>query len=110
MPSGLTKVDSAGTPYVSILVAAVVGIACFGPFPMGASSSASSRVRQRSSMGSRPWRWAHCTRSMRDRPRNYKAPAPSIILPLSFVSANLILYWGRFEYTWKILVPCCSVC
>jgi amino acid transporter len=37
-----------------------------------------------------------------DRARPYRMPAPKILLPVSFVSANLILYWGGFEFTWKI--------
>ena len=29
---------------------------------------------------------------------------PKVLLPTAFVSANLILYWGGYEYTWKIAV------
>jgi amino acid transporter len=37
----------------------------------------------------------------RDHP--YRVPAPHILCPLGFVSANLIIYWGGFEATWKLL-------
>ena len=39
-----------------------------------------------------------------DRDRSYRMPMPKVLLPTAFVSANLILYWGGFEYTWKIAV------
>ena len=29
---------------------------------------------------------------------------PNVLLPAAFVSANLILYWGGYDYTWKIAV------
>jgi len=29
-------------------------------------------------------------------------PAPKILLPVAFCSANLILYWGGYDYTWKL--------
>jgi amino acid transporter len=102
MPSALTRVNAAGTPYVSILVAAVVGIACFGPFPswnklVGVVTGATAIM-----YGFAPVSLGALHKVDADRPRNYKVPGPKIILPLAFVSANLILYWGGYEYTWKI--------
>ena len=29
---------------------------------------------------------------------------PDVLLPMAFVSANLILYWGGYDYTWKLAV------
>jgi hypothetical protein len=37
-----------------------------------------------------------------DRPRSYRMPMPRVLLPAAFCSANLILYWGGFETTWKL--------
>jgi hypothetical membrane protein len=37
-----------------------------------------------------------------DRPRSYRAPVPLLVLPAAFCSANLIVYWGGFESTWKL--------
>src|ERR1700688_3732686 len=36
------------------------------------------------------------------RPRPYRAPMPTLVLPAAFCSANLIIYWGGFESTWKL--------
>ena len=29
-------------------------------------------------------------------------PAPGFLLPLAFVFSNLLIYWGGWEYTWKL--------
>jgi amino acid transporter len=39
-----------------------------------------------------------------DRPRPYRVPAPKLVLPTAFVSANLIIYWGSFPTTWKLVI------
>jgi hypothetical protein len=30
-------------------------------------------------------------------------PAPKLLLPAAFCSANLIIYWGGFDTTWKLV-------
>ena len=37
-----------------------------------------------------------------DRPRSYRMPMPRVLLPLGFCAANLIIYWGGFDTTWKL--------
>jgi amino acid transporter len=37
-----------------------------------------------------------------DRPRPYRMPAPEILLPAAFIFSNLLIYWGGWEYTWKL--------
>src|SRR5262249_22068434 len=37
------------------------------------------------------------------RPRYYRMPMPRLLLPAAFCSANLIIYWGGFETTWKLV-------
>ncbi len=39
-----------------------------------------------------------------DRSRAYRVPWPLIMNPLGFIFADLIIYWGGFEATWKLLV------
>src|SRR5881227_3071878 len=39
-----------------------------------------------------------------NRPRSYRVPMPALVLPAAFCSANLIIYWGGFETTWKLAV------
>jgi amino acid transporter len=104
LPSALASVDRRGVPVVSIIVAAVVGELCFGPFPswnklVGVVTGATAIM-----YAFAPVSLAALKRRDADRPRPYRMPAPTILLPTAFVSANLILYWGGYEYTWKLAV------
>jgi amino acid transporter len=102
MPSKLAQVDKRGVPIWSILLAAVVGEACFGPFPswnklVGVVTGATAIM-----YAFAPVSLAALHKTDGDRPRPYRMPMPKLLLPVSFVSANLILYWGGYNYTWKL--------
>ena len=102
MPSALAKVDKRGVPVWSILVAAVVGILCFGPFPswnklVGVVTGATAIM-----YAFAPVSLASLQMRDKDRERPYRMPAPKMLLPVAFCSANLILYWGGYDYTWKL--------
>ena len=102
MPGILTRVDKRGTPIWSILLAAVVGEACFGPFPswnklVGVVTGATAIMYAFAPVSLAA---LHKEDGKRDRP--YRMPAPKILLPVAFCSANLILYWGGYNYTWKL--------
>jgi len=102
MPGILAKVDRRGVPVWSILLAAVVGEACFGPFPswnklVGVVTGATAVM-----YAFAPVSLAALHKHDNDRPRPYRMPAPKILLPAAFCSANLILYWGGYDFTWKI--------
>jgi amino acid transporter len=104
LPSRLASVNSRGVPIFSILVTAVVGEACFGPFPswnklVGVVTGATAIM-----YAFAPVSLAALQRVDGDRPRQYRAPMPNLLLPVAFVSANLILYWGGYNYTWKIAI------
>jgi hypothetical protein len=38
------------------------------------------------------------------RARPYRAPLPKILFPAAFCSANLIIYWGGFDSTYKLVL------
>ena len=104
LPGALASTDARGVPVVSILVTAVVGVLCFGPFPswnrlVGVVTGATALM-----YAFAPVSLASLHLRDRDRERSYRMPMPKVLLPTAFVSANLILYWGGYEYTWKIAV------
>jgi amino acid transporter len=89
---------------VSIVVTAVIGTLCFGPFPswnrlVGVVTGATAVM-----YAFAPVSLAALQMRDHDRPRSYRMPMPKFLMPVAFCSANLILYWGGFEYTWKIAV------
>ncbi|HEY1811866.1 MAG TPA: APC family permease [Kofleriaceae bacterium] len=104
MPSALAKTNARGVPVTSILVGGVVGCIAFGPFKswnelVNVVTSATAIM-----YGFAPISLAVLHELDRDRPRSYSMPAPKILLPAAFCSANLIIYWGGFPTTWKLAI------
>jgi len=96
-------VNSRGVPVWSILLAAVVGELCFGPFPswnklVGVVTGATSIM-----YAFAPVSLAALHRRDPGRQRSYRMPAPKVLCPAAFAAANLILYWGGYDFTWKIV-------
>jgi amino acid transporter len=103
LPNGLTKITKGGVPIYSVLLAFVVGEIAFLPFPswqslVGLVTSATAMM-----YAFAPVSLAALQKRDPDRPRPYRLPYPSVLAPIGFASANLIIYWGGFEATWKIL-------
>lgn len=102
LPSALTSVSRRGVPWVSILLAFVVGLIMFLPFPswqslVGIVTSATAIM-----YAFAPVSLAALHRRDADRERPYRMPYPSVLIPAGFVFANLIIYWGGFEVMYKL--------
>jgi amino acid transporter len=102
MPSALAKTNARGVPVVSIVVGAIVGCVAFGPFKswsalVGVVTGATAIM-----YAFAPISLAALHKLDPDRPRSYRMPLPVVLLPAAFCSANLIIYWGGFETTWKL--------
>jgi amino acid transporter len=103
LPDKLTQVNRTGVPLYSILLAFVVGEIAFLPFPswsslVGLVTSATAII-----YAFAPVSVAALHERDPDRPRPYRLPYPRLLNPVGFVAANLIIYWGGFEATWKLL-------
>jgi len=103
LPSALATTNRKGVPVVSILLAAGAGTLALGPFK---SWSALVNVIT----GATAMMYAFAPVSLAAlkkvdgmRPRSYRVPKPRLILPAAFCSANLIIYWGGFDITWKLV-------
>ena len=104
MPTALASTNSKGVPVVSILVGSVIGSLAFGPF-----KSWSALVNVVTGATAIMYAFAPVTLAAlhkvdSSRPRSYRVPMPALVLPAAFCSANLIIYWGGFETTWKLAV------
>ena len=101
MPSALAT-TSKGVPVVSILTAAVVGTAAFGPFKSWNALVSVVTAATAIMYSFAPLSLAALHKLDRDRPRSYRVPMPKVALPAAFCSANLIMYWGGFDTNWKL--------
>src|SRR6266550_4984447 len=104
MPSVLASTNKNGVPVASIMVAAVVGILAFGPFKSWNALVAVVTAATAIMYAFAPVSLAALHRIDAGRPRSYRVPMPAILLPAAFCCANLIMYWGGFETTWKLAV------
>ena len=103
LPNQLTMVNKKRVPVYSILLAFVVGLIFFLPFPswsklVGVITSATAIM-----YAFAPVSLAALHRKDPDRPRTYRIGWPAVTLPAGFCMANLIIYWGGFDVMWKLL-------
>lgn len=100
---GVLSTVRRGVPFGSILLAFVIGEIAFLPFPswqslVGLVTSATAIM-----YAFAPVSLAALRARDGDRHRPYRLPFFPVLNPAGFVAANLIIYWGGFEATWKLL-------
>jgi amino acid transporter len=103
LPSALTHTNQRGVPVVSILVSTVVGLLAFGPFKSWAALVNVITAATAIMYAFAPVSLAALHKVDGERTRTYRMPLPALLLPAAFCSANLIIYWGGFDITWKLV-------
>ena len=107
LPQALTRTNEKGVPVISIIVAAVVGTIALGPFKSWSALVNVITGATAMMYAFAPIALASLHRIDGQRPRTYRVPMPRVVLPAAFCSANLIIYWGGFDTTWKLA---CAIC
>jgi len=102
LPTRLARVNLRGVPATSIILAFIVGLIAFLPFPswqslVGLVTSATAIM-----YAFAPVSLYALRQRDPDRPRPYRLPAYRVLSPAAFVSANLIIYWSSYEATWRL--------
>ena len=102
IPGAVDKVSRRGVPFFSIILALIVGLIFFLPFPswqslVGLVTSATAIM-----YAFAPVSLAALRRSDPERKRPYRLPAASVLSPLGFIAANLIIYWSTWLVVWKL--------
>ncbi|MGA8278992.1 MAG: APC family permease [Rhodanobacteraceae bacterium] len=101
-PTVLAKVNDRGVPWVSVILAFIVGLIFFLPFPgwqklVGFVTSATVL-----SFGSGPLVLMALRKELPDRTRPFRLPGGVIIPYFAFLSSNLIVYWSGWDVEWKL--------
>jgi len=104
LPPVLGKLSLRGVPVWSIALAFVVGELSFLPFPswqslVGLVTSATAMM-----YAFAPVSLTVLRRIDPNRHRPYRLRGANVIAPIGFAAANLIIYWGGYDTTWKIEV------
>ncbi|MEV6644166.1 APC family permease [Amycolatopsis sp. NPDC051371] len=105
-PAGLAKVTPGGVPWVSLILAFVVGCFFFLPFPGWSKLVEFVTNSTVLSFGSGPLVLLAMRRQLPDRHRPFRLGRTSvwIIAFLALFSTNLIIYWTGWDTNWKLLV------
>ena len=103
LPNALTNVSGRGVPIYSILLAFIVGELAFLPFPSWSSLVGLVTGATAIMYAFAPVSLAALIKQDPDRVHPYRVPYPTVMIPVGFIAANLVIYWGGFEATWKLL-------
>jgi amino acid transporter len=101
-PQIFARVDDRGIPWVSLIFAFLFGLVFLLPFP---SWSALVNLVTSASVlmyAGGPLSLGAFRRQVPDTARPYTLPGATVLAPLGFVIANLIIYWSGFETVWKL--------
>jgi len=101
-PQIFARVDKRGVPWVSLIMAFLLGLVFLLPFPswsalVGLVTSASVLMYAGAPLSLGAFRGA-----LADADRPYRVPGGPVISPLAFVICGLIIYWSGLEVIWKL--------
>ncbi|MCX4702497.1 APC family permease [Streptomyces sp. NBC_01373] len=101
-PKVFARTDRRGVPWFGLIVAFVTGVVCFLPFPswqelVGFITSASVLM-----YAGAPLAYGVFADRLPHHERPYRLPAGKVLSPLSFVVANLIIYWAGWDTLWRL--------
>ena len=102
VPSVFEWTSARGVPWVGLIAAFVTGCVCFLPFPswqslVGLIVSASVLM-----YGGAPLSLGAFRRRLPDANRPYRLPFATVLSPLAFIIANLIILWAGWDTDWKL--------
>ena len=104
LPAALTRVSKRGVPVWSIIVATVFGILFLLPAPSWQQLVSVITGATAIMYAFAPVSLGALMHADPTREHPYRLPAPKVLLPLGFVFANLIIYWGGFAATWQLAI------
>ncbi|NUQ98157.1 MAG: APC family permease [Streptomyces sp.] len=101
-PKIFTKTDARGVPWFGLIMSFITGVICFLPFPswhklVGFITSASVLM-----YAGAPLAYAVFADKLPHLERPYRLPGGKVISPVSFVVANLIIYWAGWDTLWRL--------
>ncbi|MEO3935837.1 APC family permease [Dermatophilaceae bacterium Soc4.6] len=103
-PQALARTTRRGAPLIGLLLAFVIGLIAFLPFPswqqlVGFITSATVL-----SFASGPLVLVALRRQIPDTERPFRLPGGHVIPFLAFWGSNLIVYWSGWTTVWKLMV------
>ncbi|MEV5147406.1 APC family permease [Streptomyces sp. NPDC052727] len=101
-PKLFTRTDKRGVPWFGLIVSFVTGVICFLPFPSWQTLVTFITSASVLMYAGAPLAYGVFADRLPHRERPYRLPAGKIISPLSFVVADLIIYWAGWGTLWRL--------
>ncbi|MGO4600608.1 APC family permease [Terrabacter sp. 2YAF2] len=103
-PKALARTSERGAPVIGLVLAFVIGLIAFLPFPswqqlVGFITSATVL-----SFASGPLVLAALRKQVPDAERPFRLPGGHVVPFLAFWGSNLIVYWSGWQTDWKLMV------
>jgi amino acid transporter len=104
LPRGVGGISSRGVPFTSTIVAFVVGLICFLPFPSWQSLVSLVTSATVIMYAFAPITLLALRTADPQRARPYRLPAAPVLAPLAFIAANEIIYWTSWTTVEKLML------
>ncbi len=101
-PQFLAKVDKRGVPWFSLILTFLLGLVFLLPFPSWHSLVSLVTSASVLMYAGAPLALGAFRRQVPEADRPYRLPGAAVIAPLSFIIANMLIYWSGFEVIWKL--------
>jgi amino acid transporter len=94
--------DKRAVPWFGLLTAFVVGCVCFLPFPSWTSLVSLITAASVLMYAGAPLAFGVFRRRLPNVERPWRAPGGSVLAPLAFVVANLLILWSSWDTVWRL--------
>jgi amino acid transporter len=101
-PTAYEATDKRGVPWFGLLTAFIVGCVCFLPFPSWTSLVGLITAASVLMYAGAPLAFGVFRRRLPNADRPWRAPAGSVLAPLAFVVANLLILWSGWDTDWRL--------
>jgi len=101
-PQIFAQVDKRGVPWVSLILAFVFGLLFLLPFPSWSALVGLVTAASVLMYAGAPLSLSALRKQVPDAVRPYRLPGASVLSPIAFIIASLIIYWSGFTVIWKL--------
>ncbi|MFI9804118.1 APC family permease [Streptomyces sp. NPDC052301] len=101
-PKVFAKTDSRGVPWFGLAISFVTGVICFLPFPSWQTLVSFITSASVLMYAGAPLAYGVFADRLPNHERPYRLPFGKFVSPLSFVVANLIIFWSGWDTLWRL--------
>lgn len=101
-PKIFAETDRRGVPWFGLIISFVTGVVCFLPFPSWQELVTFITSASVLMYAGAPLAYGVFADRLPQLERPYRLPFGKVLSPLSFVVANLIIYWSGWDTLWRL--------